>query len=364
MSKVAIVHDWLVTFRGGERVLEAICELYPAADIYTLVHKPVDMSHSIESHRIFTSFLQNIPNIGKTYRMFLPIMPFAIESLDFKQYDLVISSSYCVAKGAISRKGSVHICYCHTPMRYVWDMYDEYFGKRQGNALIRTAMSFIRPYLQKWDRKSSARVDHFIANSEYVSKRIKRCYDRESTVIYPPVDINRFNLTRNPKDFYLIVSAFAPYKRIDLAIETFNILGFPLKIIGSGQDEKRLRGMAKDNIEFLGGQSDEVIKEYYSECKAFIFPGEEDFGITPVEAQASGCPVIAYGRGGVLETVIEDKTGIFFYEQTIDSLIEAVRKFEKDSDIFDPQTLRRNAERFNKERFRLELKRFVEERYE
>lgn len=333
--KVALVHDWLTGMRGGEKVLEAICELFPQADLYTLLHIKGSVSSIIEKRKIFTSFLQYLPDIERKYRYYLPLMPQAIERVDLSEYDIVISSSHCVAKGVKVKDKTLHICYCHTPMRYIWDMYPIYFKK--ANIYVRIIMKILRKYLQKWDLKSSTRVNYFIANSENVRKRIQKHYNRESKVIYPPVDTDFFvpsNSRFKSKSYYLIVSAFAPYKKIDLAIEAFNYLRYPLKIIGVGQEEKRLRKIAKKNIEFLGWVSKEELREHYQNCKALIFPGEEDFGIVAVEAQACGTPVIAYGKGGITETVIpiqdhsDSPTGVFFYEQTPLALIEAVKNLK------------------------------------
>lgn len=382
--KTAIVHDWLTGMRGGEKVLEVLCELFPEADLYTLVHIKGSVSSTIEKRRIFTSFIQHLPDVEKKYRNYLPLMPKAIERFDLSEYNLVISSSHCVAKGVKVGEKTLHICYCHTPMRYIWEMYSQYFG--DAKIYIKAVMKAIRKYLQKWDIESSKRVNYFIANSENVRERIQRYYHREASVIYPPVNVDFYvpqlvgQQAASPitaTDYYLLVSAFAPYKKIDIAIEAFNRLRLPLKIIGTGQDEKRLKGMAGSAIEFLGWRSDEELAAYYAGCKALIFPGEEDFGIVPVEAQACGTPVIAYGKGGITETVIpcrsesltrpfkgpkEKPTGIFFYEQTPEALIEAVKKFETVEDKFDPYEIRKNAERFGIERFREEFENFVNEK--
>lgn len=356
--KVAIVHDWLTGMRGGEKCLEVFCKIFPDATLYTLVYIKEKVSPVIRNMKIKTSILQGLPNIEKNYRYYLPLMPFIIERFNLSSYDLILSSSHSVAKGVKKNHSQIHICYCHTPMRYIWDMYDQYFNKNSSNFGTRQIMKLIRPYLQKWDVKTSQRVDYFIANSTNVKKRIKKYYNRSSTVIYPPVDVEYYKILNTKKeDFYLIVSALVPYKKIDLAIEAFNKLNLPLKIIGSGPDEKRLKNLANKNIEFLGWQPDKVLLEYYNKCKALIFPGEEDFGIVPLEAQACGTPVIAYKKGGALETVIEGETGIFFYPQTADALIEAIKKFEKIS--FDPKKCRKNAIRFSEERFYNQIMEFI-----
>src|SRR3990172_2447787 len=325
--KVAIIHDWLTGMRGGEKCLEVFCEIFPDADLYTLIHIPGSVSRVIENRNIKTSFIQKMLGAIKHYRFYLPLFPLAIESFNLKGYDLIISSSHCVAKGIIPPQSVVNICYIYTPMRYVWDLYEDYFNKERTGWFFRKAIRIFAHYLRMWDFTSSGRVDYFAAISNHVVKRIKKYYRRNAEVIYPPVDCDKFSLSEKAEDFYLIVSAFAPYKRIDIAIEAFNRLGLGLKIIGEGQDEKNLMRIARQNIEFLGWQDDNTLKEYYSKCKALIFPGEEDFGIVPVEAMASGRPVIAYGKGGAVETVIplnawtrgdnqkseEKPTGIFFY---------------------------------------------------
>jgi glycosyltransferase involved in cell wall biosynthesis len=353
--KVALVHDWLNGMRGGEKCLECFCEIFPEADLFTLVHTKGKCSPIIENRRIITSFMNNIPGKDKYYRHMLPIMPVAIERFILKDYDLILSSSHCAAKGVIPGPDTHHISYVHSPMRYVWDMYEEYFGKGKAGKAARLIIPFFATYLRMWDVASSARVDHFIANSVHVAKRIKKYYRRESEVIHPPVDLDKFKISNDIDDYYLMLTAFAPYKRVDLAIEAFNKLGYKLKIVGNGQDERKLKDMASSNIEFLGWQPDESISQLYSRCKAFIFPGEEDFGITPLEAMASGRPVIAYARGGALETVCgidgKNPTGIFFYEQTSESLISALKAYEINAVLFDPLSIKEHAKGWSKERF-------------
>lgn len=359
--KIAIVHDWLTGMRGGEKVLEVLCELFPEAVLHTLIHIKGCVSPTIEKMKIKTSFLQNLPFVAKRYRYYLPFMPQAIESFDMSEYNLIISVSHCVAKGIIPSSKAVHICYCNTPVRYAWEMYDQYFNNRQTGLFTRMVAPTVTKKLRDWDFKTCKRVNYFVANSNNVGSRIKRYYQREFDVIYPPVDIDFYKVIKSDKqnnNYYLIISAFAPYKKIDIAIKAFNILGYPLKIIGTGQEEKKLKSIAKSNIEFLGWESYESLRKYYSNCKAFIFPGEEDFGITPVEAQACGKPVIAYGKGGVLETVIPDVTGIFFQEQTPESLIEAVKKFETMK--FDGNKIRENTIRFNYQRFKTEINKYIQ----
>lgn len=359
--------------RGGEKCLEILCELFPDADLYTLLHIKGKMSEQIEGMNIITSFLQKLPFVEKRYRYYLPIMPFAIERFDMSRYDLIISSSHCVAKGIVKRPATCHICYCHTPMRYIWDMYHHYFGNGRLGWLSGKTIPLFRDYLRKWDVSSADRVDYFITISENVLLRIKRHYNRESEIIYPPVNTDFFTPLGDDGDYYLMVTAFAPYKRIDLAIEAFNILGYPLKIIGTGQDEKRLKGIAMQNIEFPGWIPDQEIRGYYARCKAFIFPGEEDFGITPLEAQSAGRPVIAYGKGGALETVIPIQkndhrslppTGVFFYEQTVESLIEAVKYFEDNGSSFSKEKIREHARRFDRSIFKGRIEGVIRDKYE
>jgi len=341
---VAIVHDWLTGARGGERVLEVLCELFPSATIFTLLHIPGTVSKRIEAMRIRTSFVQHLPFLKSHYRAYLPLFPKAIERLDLSGFELVISVSHCVAKGALPAPGACSICICLTPIRYAWDMADTYFPKNK--PLKRLAvMPFIRR-LREWDRRTADRVHHYVAISNFVAKRIEQFYGRESDVIYPPVDCSRFAPRPDEiGDYYLIVSAFAPYKRIDLAIEAFRGLDARLKIVGKGQESRRLASIAPSNVEFIGSASDGEVAELLAKCRALIFCGVEDFGIVPLESLASGRPVIAYGRGGALETITDGETGVFFPEQTPQSRAKAIRRSE--SMTFHPATLRASAERFD-----------------
>lgn len=359
--KVAIVHDWLTGMRGGERCLEVFCEIFPQAHLYTLLYVPGSVSPLIEQMPIKTSFIQKLPFSKKGYRKYLPLFPMAVEGFNLKEYDLILSCSHCVAKGIIPSPEALHISYLLTPMRYAWDMYPEYFWENKS-----WMIPFFIHYLRMWDVTSSQRVDHFLCISRHVKNRIMKFYRREAEVIHPPVDISRFRVQNEKEDFFLIVSSFAPYKRIDLAVEAFNRLGFSLKVIGSGPQEKRLKSMARSNVEFLGWQPDEVVSDHYSRCRALIFPGEEDFGIVLLEAMASGRPVIAYGRGGALETIVpygqKDKaggnapTGLFFHEQNVDSLIEAIKQFEKIEMDFDPVAIRNHTLRWDREIFKGKIK--------
>jgi glycosyltransferase involved in cell wall biosynthesis len=355
--------------RGGERVLEILCDLYPEADLYTLLYVKDRLSRKIEGMNIKTSFIQRFPGVSRYYRSYLSFFPAAIEHFDLRGYDLIISSSHCVAKGILPMPEALHISYCYTPMRYVWDMQFEYF-KDSGYPLKNLMISALANYLRIWDVTSNQRVDDFIAISRYVQQRIKKYYRRESTVIHPPVNCDFFQPSGKAQegDYYLMVTAIVPYKRVDLAIEAFVQSGKSLLIVGDGQGMSHLKKRARKNIEFLGWQSDEKVRDYFRGCKALIFPGKEDFGITPVEAQACGKPVIAYGEGGVLETVRpfpqEQPTGVFFDRPTADSLIQAVELFEKNRDRFDPQAIREKALPFDQEIFREKIRSFVEERYQ
>jgi len=345
--------------RGGEKVLEALCEVYPGADIFTLLWIKGSVSETIEKHNIKTSFLQAFPGVEKKYRYYLPLMPTAIESFKLSGYDLVISSSHCVAKGVKKGNNALHFCYCHAPMRYIWDQYEEYFNSKRAGILARVAMKIARPYLQKWDVASSNGVDYFISNSKHIKEKIARIYGRDADVIYPPVDTSGYP-PASDGGYFLMVSALVPYKRVDIAIEAFNILGYQLKIIGKGPDMERLKTMAKPNIEFLGWQSGDEIKKHYSACRAFIFPQEEDFGITAVEAQAAGKPVIAFGKGGALETIIEGKTGVFFKSPEPGALAEAVKRFARSG--FRNEDAVANASKFSLERFKTEIARYIDTR--
>ena len=373
--RVALFHDWLTGMRGGERCLEVFCELFPDADIYTLLHVRGTVSPIIEKHRIRTSFIQRLPLSSHCYRYYLPLFPAAIESFDMNGYDLVISSSHCVAKGVRVPEGTCHISYIHTPMRYIWDAHEHYFGKNSFFSLGKMGMAIFRKRLQQWDMQSNAQVYRFIANSYNVAGRIKRHYGREAIVVHPPIDWHAFDVSNCDEGFYLMVTAFAPYKRVDLAIHAANVLGIPLKIIGNGPQMKQLTHLAGPTVELLGWQSDQVVNGYLVCCKALLFPGEEDFGIVPLEAMASGKPVIAYGKGGVLETVIpinpvvpidgaDSPTGVFFYEQKADALSEAIQLFEKQRSEFQPQAIRAHVKGFDRKYFKERIKQVIMTNYE
>lgn len=355
-GRVAIVHDWMTGMRGGEAILDVICELFPKADLFTLLQTDFRMSPTILNGRpVHTSYLQHLMRFGSLrsgYRKLLPLFPHAVESLDLSRFDLVLSNTHCVAKGVRKKPGALHVAYVSTPMRYIWDMFDEYFGPGRAGLPTRIAAHAVRGYLQRWDMRTTKGVDHLIANSRFVQERIHDFWTRESTVIHPFVETAKFpDRLEQPADYYLIVSAFAPYKRLDLAIEAFRRNGKRLLIVGKGQDEGNLRRLAAGagNIQFLGGLSDEALGELYRKAKAFVFPGLEDFGITPLESMYNGRPVIAYGRGGLLDTVTEE-TGVFFPEQTAESLLGAVEQFEKRE--FDPAACRARAREFTRDVFR------------
>ncbi|AZT91543.1 glycosyltransferase family 4 protein [Caldicellulosiruptor changbaiensis] len=357
--RVAIVHDWLTTVGGAEKVILELKKIFPEAPIYTLVYNEKKLGAYFDKCKIKTSYLQKNPLAKKKHQLFFKYMPRAFEEFDLSEFDLIISSSSAFAKGVITSPNSIHVCYCHTPPRYIWDLTHEYL--KDYNFLVRKYLEKKFHYLRMWDSIAANRVDYFIANSFYVAKRIKKFYKRESRVIYPPVDTEYFTPSKDGKieDYYLIVSRLVAYKRVDLAIEAFNQLSKRLIIVGDGPEFKKLKGLAKNNIEFLGYQSDEVIKELYQHCKALIFAGVEDFGIVPVEVQACGRPVIAYKMGGATETVEENKTGIFFERQNVESLRNAVIKFETNIQNFDSRYIRLHAEKFSAQRFREEFERFI-----
>lgn len=354
--KVVLLHDWLTGFRGGERVLEVFCEMFPEAPIYTLIYQKGTTSPIIENRKIQASFLNCIPGVEKHYRKFLPFFPLAASRLKIiEDCDLVLSSSHCVIKGVKKPKGSKHLSYIHSPMRYIYDQFENYFGK-DAPLLQRLGAKCCRPYLQHWDRASNKNVDQMIANSAFVQKRIKDFYFCDSKVIHPFVDLKDFREVQNnpfPKeDFYLMVTAFAPNKRVSLAIEAFNELDLPLKIVGGGQQENELKEMAKSNIQFLGNVSREDVVTLMNKARGFIFPGVEDFGITPLESLAAGTPVVARKIGGVLET-LNDDVAEFFLEDDVSALIKAIRSFEKRH--FERAKLLQRAEDFSKETFKKKI---------
>lgn len=365
--KIAVVCDWLVTYAGAERVLEQILYIYPQADLYSVVDFiPENQRGFIKHKKVQTTFIQNLPFAQKKYRNYLPLMPLAIEQLDLSKYDLVISSSHAVAKGVLTGPNQLHISYVHSPIRYAWDLQHQYLRE---SGLDKGLKGWLTKYLlhkiRMWDYRTANGVDTFIANSNFIAKRIKKVYRREAKVIYPPVNIEGFNLRENKEDFYLTASRMVPYKKMDLIVEAFTKMPEKkLIVIGDGPDFKKIQNKAGKNIKLLGYQPFEILKDYMQRAKAFVFAAEEDFGITPVEAQACGTPVIAFGRGGALETIRgldnDLPTGVFFAEQTVPCLIKAVKDFEENYGKIVPKACRENALRFSNERFCSEFKEFVD----
>ncbi|MBD3413594.1 MAG: glycosyltransferase [Candidatus Aminicenantes bacterium] len=359
--KVALVHDWLTGRRGGEKVLEVLSELFPDASLFTLVHFPGTQIKELEQKQIITSFIQKMPFLKTKYRSYLPLYPIASELFDLQDYDLIISSSHCVAKGIIPRPDALHISYVHSPMRYAWNQYFSYFSAHRLNVFSRLLIPPIMHWLRIWDESSSQRVDHFIANSKTVAQRIRKYYGRNSDVINPPVNTDFFQPGSQTKDYYLIVSALVPYKRIDLAVEAFNRTGDILYIVGTGPDRKKLKKKARDNIHFLGKVSAEDLLRVYQQAKALIIPGEEDFGINSLEAQSCGVPVIAFGRGGATETVIPGSTGLFFRQLNVKSLMSALDKFKKLT--FNKTEIRKNTIGYSRVRFKKRISSFIQEKW-
>ena len=358
-EKIAVIHDWLNGMRGGEKVLEEILKIFPQADVFTLFLESHQISDAIRQHRIFTSSLNRFSWVRRHYPFFIPLFPARIEEFDLQDYRLVLSSSHCVAKGIVPAPDATHIGYIHSPMRYAWDQYYPYFGRYRGlrRAFIRRQMSRLRT----WDVASSARVDHFIANSTFVQKRIEKFYRRDSTVIHPPVDTDFFRPAARPsRDYYLLVSALVPYKQVGVLVDAFNRIGSRLVIVGRGAEEGKLRRQARKNVEFAGWVTPDRLRELYQNARALVFSGVEDFGIFFGEALACGTPVVAYGRGGVRDIAEEGKTGTFFAEQTPESLIGALKIFEKSD--FDSEDIRRESLRFSPDHFRRKFKTFIEER--
>lgn len=359
---VALVIDWLTSYAGAQKVEEAILKLFPNADIYTCVYdKEVFENTIFEQHDIKESFISKLPKARKYYQKYLPLMPYAIEQFDLSEYDLIISSSHAVSKGVLTGPDQLHICYCHTPIRYGWDFQHQYLNEANMNTGIKGIVA--RYFLHKirlWDVRTSNGVDFFIANSKYISKRIHKCYRRKAEVIYPNVDVDSFTLHSEKEDFYLTASRLVPYKRIALIVEAFrNMPEKKLFVIGKGEQEERIKKMLTPNITFLGYQSFSKLKYYMERAKAFVFAAEEDFGIIPIEAQACGTPIIAYGRGGALETVIDGQTGIHFHQQTCQAIQEAVARFEQKGVSFSPELIRHHAEKFSQRQFDEKFSNFI-----
>jgi len=360
--RVALVHDWLVGRRGGEAVLEALVRLFPDSEIFTLLHDPGSLPGPIESRPIHVSPLQRIPGVLRHYRSLLPLMPWAVGRLDVRGFDLVLSTSHCVAKGVTVPEGTPHLAYVFAPMRYMWDLFDEYFGPGRAAWPVRLAARALRPWLQAWDRRTAALPEAMLADSQHVARRIARAWGRTVEVVYPPVDVERFAtgaLGTGAGGYFLWVGALAPYKRLDVALEAFRRLGAPLWVAGDGQDRVRLQQGLPPSVRWLGAVSDAELPALYRGARALVFPGEEDFGIVPLEALASGRPVLALGRGGALETVTPE-TGLFFPEPTADALVEAVRRFERFERDFRPEAARARALQFGPDRFAAGIRAAVE----
>ncbi|MFA6184081.1 MAG: glycosyltransferase [Parcubacteria group bacterium] len=362
--KIALVHDYLVQYGGAERVLECFTEIFPEAHIYTIMYEKKLMHGFFENKKIHTSFLQKFPLARRKHRIFPLFMTSAIEQFDFSVYDIVLSDSSSYAKGIITSPETLHICYMHTPMRYAWDDCQKYTDDFGLPSFIKKLVPFFMNYIRVWDSVSAQRVDKFIANSNFVARRIKKYYKKEAVVINPPVAVNNFYVEKDAKkrgDYFLIVGRMITYKRNDIVIEAFNKLGLPLKISGRGPELKKLKKMAKENIEFLGRISDEDLPKYYANCRAFIFPQEEDFGIVAIEAMASGRPLIAYRGGDIVENMEEGKTGVFIETQTPEGIVEAVQKFEGVK--FDEDYIREKSLKFNRDIFKDKIKDYIQKEY-
>lgn len=365
--KVAIVQEWLVTVGGSDKVVKAILDVFPDADIYTLVaKKEVCDELGIPWEKVHASFIQKMPLGTKKHRAYLPLFPFAIEQFDLRGYDVIISSSHCVAKGVLTKADQLHICYCHSPIRYCWDMYNEYLEESHLNKGLKSWLVRLMLHpIRQFDAIAGNRVDYYISNSDYVGQRIRKTYRRKATTIHPNIDISHFELCEDKQDYYLASSRLVAYKKIDTIIEAFNQMpDKKLVVIGGGPNLEAYRKLAKGNVTVMGYQPFDVLKEKMQHAKAFVFAADEDFGMIPIEAQSCGTPVIAYGHGGSLETVNGGKTGLFFYEQTVEAIVEAVHKFEAmGNQPFSPKDCRQWAEGFSEERFKREIKEFVDEKY-
>jgi glycosyltransferase involved in cell wall biosynthesis len=357
--KIALIHDWLTGMRGGEKVLEAFCRRFPEAPVYALVHRPGSVSPTIEAHPIHTSFVQDLPGGPRQYQKYLPLFPAAIERFDLRSFDLVLSSSHCAAKGVVVHPGTRHLCYCHTPMRYVWAAYEEYFGAGRLHAPASWIMPLVAGGMRQWDLSTNVRVDSFAANSACVRARIRRYYGREARVIHPLVDTAFYTPEGSAEDFYLIATALVPYKRVELALEAVRLRPRPLVVLGEGVERTRLQAMAPRGVRFLGWLPPEDLRSYYRRCRALLFPGEEDFGIVPVEVQSCGRPVVGLGRGGLLETVRDGEGGVFFSEPTPAALAAAMERSESIS--WNSARIREGALPFGGARFEREIDRWLAE---
>jgi glycosyltransferase involved in cell wall biosynthesis len=357
-ARLAFVHDWLTGMRGGERALEVLCERFPDAELFTILHVRGSVSPAIERHRIHTSFIQRLPLVGQLYRHYLPLFPLAVEQFDLDRFDLIVSTSHCCVKSVVRPAHARHICYCLTPMRYAWDQFEAYFGPervgRLGSALMRRVMAG----LARWDRSTAYRADRYVAISHYVAGRIGRYYNRQANVVYPPVDTDFFTPAGAPPERHaLVVSALVPYKRVELAIAACAEARIPLKVVGEGPERQALESSARGDVEFLGRQSDEAIRDLYRQAAVTLLPGEEDFGIVPLEAQACGRPVVALGRGGATETIVDGVTGFLVGESATPAFADAIDRAVRHR--FDSATIRRHAERFGRQRFGDEMEALI-----
>jgi glycosyltransferase involved in cell wall biosynthesis len=365
--RIAIVHEWPVVYAGSEQVVAAMLEVFPRADLYALVHDPEALRGTpLEGVPIRTSFIQSLPRSNEKYRLYLPLMPLAVEQFDLRRYDIVISSNHAVAKGVLTGSDQLHVSYIHTPVRYAWDLYWDYLIESGLDRRIKGLLArLVLHYIRLWDLSASYRVDAYLANSSYIARRIGKLYRRPARVIHPPVDIDRFRSDLPREEFFVAASRFVPYKRMDLIADAFTRMGKPIVIIGEGSEFKRVQHKSGPNVELLGYQPDDVVADYLQRAKALVFAAKEDFGIVPLEAQAAGCPVIAYGRGGTLETVVgwpeTNPTGVFFDTQTPGAIEAAVELFQAHENEFLPENCRLNAQRFGGERFRRELTTTIED---
>jgi glycosyltransferase involved in cell wall biosynthesis len=367
LLNVGIVHEWFACYAGSERVVEQMLEVFPQAELYSLVDFLPELERAgFRGRKIVTSFLQRMPFARRHFRAYLPLMPIAIEQLDVSLHDVVITSNHAVAKGVLTRPDQLHICYAHTPIRYAWDLQHQYLREAGLSRGVRSAfVRLLLHYLRNWDCVSSARVDVFVANSNYIARRIRKAYNRDAQVIYPPVDVDAFPLHRRKESFYVAASRLVPYKKMDVVVDAFRRMpDRQLVVIGDGPMFKRLAAGAPANVQMLGHQPHERLKHFLQRAKAFVFAAEEDFGILPVEAQACGTPVVAFGRGGALETILDGITGRFFYQQHYDSVVAAVQAFEAESHEYDSESIRNHAERFRPERFRQEFTALVHREWE
>lgn len=365
--KKALIHDWFSSFGGAEKCIVSLTDIWHDFDIYSLIDflSEKDREIILKGKYSQTSFVQNLPKAKQKYRNYLPLFPLAIEQFDLSEYDLILSSSHCVAKGVLTHSNQLHISYVHTPVRYAWDLYFKYLDESGLNKGLKGILArYFLHKLRVWDLSTINRVDHYIANSQYIANRIQKVYGKKADVIYPPVDVEKFQLLDTKEDFYLTASRLVPYKKIDLIVETFSKTDKKLIVVGAGPEMDKIKSKAGKNIEILGYQEDNVLIDLMRRAKAFVFAAEEDFGIIPVEAQACGTPVICLNKGGTRETVINQQTGLYFDKQNVESLLSAINQFEKTQDQFNPETIRKNALKFSKLRFEQEIKQYIETKYQ